>query len=83
VADFIGSPPMNFLKFEGVLTVGSTTARLGSADAAMPALREAPRRQAGQREPAASLRSRRRQARAKRRAQAWLQPEQAPAVAEV
>ena len=42
VADFIGSPPMNFLKFEGVLTVGSTTARLGSADAAMPALREAP-----------------------------------------
>ena len=40
VADFIGSPPMNFLKFEGALAVGSKTARLGPVDAAMPELRE-------------------------------------------
>ncbi|MFY7962798.1 MAG: ABC transporter ATP-binding protein [Elsteraceae bacterium] len=40
VADFIGSPPMNFLKFETTPEAGAKAARLGSIDVEMPELRE-------------------------------------------
>ncbi len=40
VADFIGSPPMNFLSFDGSLAPGAETARLGDVQVAMPTLRE-------------------------------------------
>lgn len=38
VADFIGSPPMNFLRFETALAKGSTSVRLGDAEIRLPAL---------------------------------------------
>ncbi len=38
VADFIGSPPMNFLKFESALAKGATTLTLGEADIRLPAI---------------------------------------------
>src|SRR5207248_661700 len=41
VADFIGSPPMNFLGFHGRLQSGSDQIRLGEADIAVPKVREA------------------------------------------
>jgi multiple sugar transport system ATP-binding protein len=41
VADFIGSPPMNFLPFRGSLEPGARTIRLGERDVAIPAAREA------------------------------------------
>lgn len=41
VADFIGSPPMNFLPFRGGLQTGAETIRLGERDVAIPAAREA------------------------------------------
>ncbi|MBK8158141.1 MAG: ABC transporter ATP-binding protein [Rhodospirillaceae bacterium] len=40
VADFIGSPPMNFLRFESGLARGSAEARLGDALVPMPAVHE-------------------------------------------
>jgi len=40
VADFIGSPPMNFLKFESGLQKGGTVARFGEADIRLPAVAE-------------------------------------------
>jgi multiple sugar transport system ATP-binding protein len=39
VAEFIGSPPMNFLRFEGMVGTGATAVRLGEAEVAVPALR--------------------------------------------
>jgi len=43
VADFIGSPPMNFLRFSSSLRRGGTTVRLGEAEIEVPALgRDAP-----------------------------------------
>lgn len=36
VADFIGSPPMNFLRFEGRIEAGGDRVRLGEADLAVP-----------------------------------------------
>ncbi len=41
VADFIGSPAMNFLPFHAALNVGSDSIQLGSATVAVPALRQA------------------------------------------
>jgi multiple sugar transport system ATP-binding protein len=41
VADFIGSPPMNFLPFRGSLQAGAQAIRLGDRDVAVPAAREA------------------------------------------
>ncbi len=41
VADFIGSPPMNFLPFRGSLQAGAQTIRLGEGEVAVPAAREA------------------------------------------
>lgn len=41
VADFIGSPPMNFLPFRGGLQTGAEAIRLGERDVAIPAAREA------------------------------------------
>jgi multiple sugar transport system ATP-binding protein len=41
VADFIGSPPMNLLPFQGQVAPGDTTVTLDGARIAMPALREA------------------------------------------
>jgi multiple sugar transport system ATP-binding protein len=41
VADFIGSPAMNFLPFRGALAAGADRIRVGAADLAVPALREA------------------------------------------
>ncbi|MDQ0473567.1 ABC transporter ATP-binding protein [Labrys wisconsinensis] len=41
VADFIGSPPMNFLPFRGALAPGASEIRLGQGRVAMPAAREA------------------------------------------
>ena len=41
VADFIGSPPMNFLRFHESLDVGATTAHLHGEAVEIPALREA------------------------------------------
>lgn len=40
VADFIGSPSMNFLHFEGGFRRGSTTVTLGGIEIALPALQE-------------------------------------------
>ena len=40
VADFIGSPPMNFLRFEGTAAPGAASVRVGEAELAVPALRE-------------------------------------------
>jgi multiple sugar transport system ATP-binding protein len=36
VADFIGSPPMGFLRFEGVVVPGKASVRIGEADIAVP-----------------------------------------------
>jgi multiple sugar transport system ATP-binding protein len=41
VADFIGSPAMNFLPFEAALEAGAEAVRIGPATIAVPALREA------------------------------------------
>jgi len=41
VADFIGSPPMNFLPLRAALPVGADTIEIEGARIAMPALREA------------------------------------------
>ncbi|MBR0735024.1 ABC transporter ATP-binding protein [Bradyrhizobium japonicum] len=41
VADFIGSPAMNFLPFRGSLQAGARTIRLGDRDVAIPTAREA------------------------------------------
>jgi multiple sugar transport system ATP-binding protein len=40
VADFIGSPPMNFLPFRGSLEAGVQEIRLGEREVAIPAARE-------------------------------------------
>ena len=40
VAEFIGSPPMNFLRFEGAVLPGDATVALGRASLALPPLRE-------------------------------------------
>ena len=39
VADFIGSPPMNFLRFQSGLTKGATVVRVGEAEVAVPEVR--------------------------------------------
>ena len=41
VADFIGSPAMNFLPFEAALAPGAQSVRIGDSTVAVPALREA------------------------------------------
>jgi multiple sugar transport system ATP-binding protein len=41
VADFVGSPAMNFLPFESALQAGDEAVRIGDAAVAVPALREA------------------------------------------
>jgi multiple sugar transport system ATP-binding protein len=41
VADFIGSPPMNFLRFDGALDRGAATVSLGGTNHPVPALAEA------------------------------------------
>jgi multiple sugar transport system ATP-binding protein len=41
VADFIGSPPMNFLPFRASLRTGAQAIRLGERDVAIPTAREA------------------------------------------
>jgi len=40
VADFVGSPPMNFIRFEGRLKPNDISVRLGGANVAIPASRE-------------------------------------------
>ncbi len=40
VADFIGSPPMNFLNVQGALETGSTSVKLNGRPVEVPALRE-------------------------------------------
>ena len=40
VADFLGSPPMNFLRFEGALEPGARSAPVNGAAVPVPALRE-------------------------------------------
>ncbi len=40
VADFIGSPSMNFLDFDGAVEAGSSVASLGGVEAAIPEMRE-------------------------------------------
>src|SRR5262245_51478878 len=40
VADFIGSPPMNFLQFRSGLKAGSTAVRINGAEFAVPAIAE-------------------------------------------
>ncbi len=40
VADFIGSPSMNFLRFEGTATAGATSVQLGDTPMALPELQE-------------------------------------------
>ena len=40
VADFIGSPPMNFLNFEGMIGSGADTISLGGHEIAVPVSRE-------------------------------------------
>ena len=40
VADFIGSPPMNFLRFEGAVAPGDSSVSMDGALIGMPALRE-------------------------------------------
>jgi len=39
VADFIGSPPMNFIRFNAGLQRGSRVVRIGEADVQMPEIR--------------------------------------------
>jgi multiple sugar transport system ATP-binding protein len=41
VADFIGSPPMNFLPFRGSLQAGARAIRLGEREVGIPTAREA------------------------------------------
>src|SRR5882757_10560472 len=41
VADFIGSPPMNFLPFRDSLATGAQAIRLGDGEVAIPAVSEA------------------------------------------
>jgi len=41
VADFIGSPPMSFLKFHGELRAGDKSVRINGAEVPVPELREA------------------------------------------
>ena len=41
VADFIGSPPMNFLKFSGVVDTGAKAVQMGHVELPVPVLREA------------------------------------------
>jgi multiple sugar transport system ATP-binding protein len=41
VADFIGSPPMNFLPFRGSLAMGTQAIRLGEREVTIPVTREA------------------------------------------
>ncbi len=43
VATFIGSPPMNFLEFEGAVAPGTESVALAATSFAMPALREGAR----------------------------------------
>jgi multiple sugar transport system ATP-binding protein len=40
VADFIGSPSMNFLKFQGVVESGSDSVQLGESNVSIPTLRQ-------------------------------------------
>jgi multiple sugar transport system ATP-binding protein len=40
VADFIGSPPMNFLRFHGAAAAGDSVVSVGGATVRMPVLRE-------------------------------------------
>jgi multiple sugar transport system ATP-binding protein len=40
VADFLGSPPMNFLTFEGAVATGQRAVRINGAEVALPELRE-------------------------------------------
>ena len=40
VADFLGSPPMNFLAFRGAVAPGQRSVRIGEAELAVPELRE-------------------------------------------
>ena len=40
VADFIGSPPMNFLPFDGVVPPGADRVRLDGAEVAVPVQRD-------------------------------------------
>jgi multiple sugar transport system ATP-binding protein len=40
VADFIGSPPMSFLRFEGQLAAGTQTVHVGGVPVPVPAVRE-------------------------------------------
>ena len=40
VADFIGSPPMNFLRFHGALAKGADKVQMNGAEIAVPQLRE-------------------------------------------
>src|SRR6185436_18528314 len=40
VAGFIGSPPMNFIRFHGRLKKGATSVRVGEADIEVPEVRE-------------------------------------------
>jgi multiple sugar transport system ATP-binding protein len=40
VADFIGSPPMNFLRFTGAVAAGATAVRVNGAEIAVPTLEE-------------------------------------------
>jgi multiple sugar transport system ATP-binding protein len=40
VADFIGSPPMNFLRFEGAFKPGDTSVHLGGQDITVPRLQD-------------------------------------------
>jgi multiple sugar transport system ATP-binding protein len=41
VADFIGAPPMNFIRFEGAAPAGAEAVRIGAAEVAVPRLAEA------------------------------------------
>uniref|UniRef100_UPI00286C62FD TOBE domain-containing protein n=1 Tax=Tabrizicola sp. TaxID=2005166 RepID=UPI00286C62FD len=41
VADFIGSPSMNFLRFDGAVAAGASSVRLGEIDMALPQVQEA------------------------------------------
>jgi multiple sugar transport system ATP-binding protein len=40
VADFIGSPPMNFLRFNGAVAAGATSVRVNGADIPVPVIDE-------------------------------------------
>jgi multiple sugar transport system ATP-binding protein len=41
VADFIGSPPMNLIRFEGAAAAGARAVRVGAAEVATPVIAEA------------------------------------------